>query len=102
MPKITSGGVSDKAVHPDYIAPPGVAPEVALDLGLPDAGQAEDAEEQEEESSPGKTSSPGSKQHEPQEPKQNDAGKTRSTARSTAGRSNGTRKGSTTASSEDT
>lgn len=38
MPKITKGGVSDRTVHPDYIAPSGTAPAAALDRGVPDAG----------------------------------------------------------------
>jgi hypothetical protein len=40
MPKINNGGVSDQRVDEDYIAPPGVAPEVAIEQGMPDAGQA--------------------------------------------------------------
>ena len=38
MPKITKGGVSDRTVHPDYIAPSGTAPAAALDRGVLDAG----------------------------------------------------------------
>lgn len=102
MPKITKGGVTDASVHPDYIAPPGTAPETALDLGLPDAGATEDEDEGGEQPSPGKTSSPESSKHEPRTSKQSGSGNTRLTARSTTGRSSGPRKGSITASSADT
>lgn len=45
--KATTGGVSNQIVDPDYIAPPGVAPETALELGVPDAGLPEDEDERE-------------------------------------------------------
>lgn len=44
MPKITKGGVSDRRIDPDYMAPSGTPVDVALDLGLPDAGKPEKAE----------------------------------------------------------
>lgn len=38
MPRITSGGVSNQFVDPDFIAEPGTPVEVALDEGRPDVG----------------------------------------------------------------
>ena len=99
MPKITKGGVSDATVHPDYIAPAGMAPDVALDLNVPDAGAPDEGGEQ---SSPGTISSEQSKRREPRTSKPSGDDSTPSTARSTTGRSGGPRKGSTTASSADT
>lgn len=40
MPKATQAGASDQAVHPDYIAPAGVAPQEAIDHDMPDQGAA--------------------------------------------------------------
>lgn len=101
MPKISKGGVSNTIVDPDYIAPPGVPPEVALDRGMPDAGQPAE-EEGGDESSPGKTSSPESKKpdNSTKKPSSNDG--TPSTARTTAGRSTGRQKDSSTAGSAGT
>lgn len=39
MPKITSGGVSNRLVDPDFIAEPGTPVEKAIDDGLPDVGR---------------------------------------------------------------
>lgn len=47
MPKATVGGVSNQIVDPDYIAPPGVAPEVGLETGEPDMGLPDDEKEAE-------------------------------------------------------
>ncbi len=110
MPKITSGGVSDVQVDPDYIAPPGHDPATALETGVPDAGLPSDEKEAgrvrkereekraanapdegaetqgEEESSPGKTSLQESTKPEPTTKKQSGAGKTPSSVPSTPGR----------------
>lgn len=42
MAKISSAGASDMNVDPDYIAPPGMAPQDAMDAGVPDAGQVDE------------------------------------------------------------
>jgi hypothetical protein len=42
MPRISTGGVSDVNVDPDYVAPPGMAPEQAIEMGIPSAGQEPD------------------------------------------------------------
>jgi hypothetical protein len=47
MPKSSIGGVSDKNVDENFIAPPGVPPQDAIDQGLPDAGQNPEAQERE-------------------------------------------------------
>lgn len=94
MPKITKGGVTDVTVHEDYMAPAGVPPAMALDLGLDDQGG--------EQPSPGKTSSPQQRKPEPSTSKPSGDDSTPSTAPSTTGRSSGRRKGSTTAGSADT
>lgn len=44
MPKISKGGVSNIRVDADYMAPSGIAPEVGLDIGAPDAGKAPEPE----------------------------------------------------------
>ena len=119
--KATVGSVSNQIVDPDYIAPPGVPPEVAIENGVPDAGLPEDARhalererEQarpadsddrgtgEDESSPGKTSSEPSTTREPSTSKPSGAGKNRSNARTTNGPSNERPRGSSTVSTGDT
>lgn len=47
MPKSSIGGVSDQNVDENYIAPPGVPPQDAIDRGLPDAGRGPEAQKQE-------------------------------------------------------
>lgn len=39
MAKISGAGASDTNVDPDYIAPPGMAPQDAVERDIPDAGQ---------------------------------------------------------------
>lgn len=39
MPKITKGGVSNRLVDPEFIAPPGVSVETALDEGMDNVGK---------------------------------------------------------------
>lgn len=120
MPKITKGGVSDTRVDDAYMAPSGIDPATAMELGLPDAGAPEGIEadqrraenerrerEQdestgEEESSRGKISSPDSRKQKQSTPKLNDDGQTQQTAQSTNGRSSKPRTGPNTASSADT
>jgi hypothetical protein len=96
MPKISKGGVSDRYVDPDYMAPSGTPVAVAMDLNLPDAGRGE------EESSPG-TTSPGSPpKRERTTRSTKSGGKTPSTAPTTTGHSSQARTGNSIASSADT
>lgn len=63
MPKITSGGVSNQIVDPDFIAEPGTPVEKAIDEGLPDVGRAgdEDPDTEQERDQPKDPGSDGSK-----------------------------------------
>jgi hypothetical protein len=50
MGHISEGGVSDVNVDPDYVAPPGMAPERAIEMGIPSAGEEQDDEQDEKRS----------------------------------------------------
>ena len=52
MPKITKGGVSDRRIDPNYMAPSGTPVEKALDLGLPDAGKSDNAPDKNDDNNP--------------------------------------------------
>jgi hypothetical protein len=94
MPKISKGGVSNRILDPDYMAPSGMAPEVGIDIGEPSVGG--------EQPSPGKNSpaSPGRRKRTTRATKS--AKPTPSTAPSTTGHSSGQTTGGSTASSEGT
>lgn len=56
MAKATTGGVSDQNVDPDYVAPAGMDPQTAMDLGeptqaadAPDTGPRKDSDAQAQE-----------------------------------------------------
>lgn len=98
MPKITKGGVSDRLVDPDYMAPPGTPVADALDRGLPDAGKPQE----EDSPSPGTNSSASSGKPKPTTNATKSDGKTRSSAPSTDGPSTTGRRGNSTAGSAGT
>lgn len=79
MPKISKGGVSNRIVDPDYIAPSGMPPEVGLDIGAPDMGKPEG------EQWPGKNSPESSEQPKPTTSRRKNAKPTPSTAPTTTG-----------------
>jgi hypothetical protein len=56
MPHISTGGVTNQIVDPDFVAPPGVPVEQAMDEGMPDQGKPDETEPdtREEDSAPGK------------------------------------------------
>lgn len=94
MPKISKGGVSNRIIDPDYMAPPGMAPEVGIDIGEPSVGG--------ESPSPGKNSPASSGKRKRITRATKSAKPTPSIAPSTTGHSSGQTTDDSTASSEDT
>jgi hypothetical protein len=58
MPHISTGGVSNQIVDPDFIAEPGTPVEKALDEGLPNVNGTEDAEQPDTEPEQGSPKEP--------------------------------------------
>lgn len=58
MPHANSGGVSNQAVDPDFIAPAGVPVERAMDEGMDDQGAAQQPVDEPEREEPSKPERP--------------------------------------------